>query len=99
MQTFASLGRSGGEGSLRVDGLAAELVPVELRTETDVAEEVFANELSLVALEDGADQEPGLGVDEQGLLGDALFLGLLVAGPLQHEALAAAGLLDLLPAE
>src|SRR5262249_58055787 len=52
-----------------------------------------------VPVEDGADKDPGLRVDEQRLLSDTLFLRLLVAGPLEHEALAAARLLHLLPAQ
>src|SRR5262249_10119546 len=61
--------------------------------------EVFAEQLPLIALADGADEEPALGVDVDRLFGNAFFFGLLVAGTLQDEALAVPGLLDLLPAE
>src|SRR5947199_159559 len=60
--------------SLRLDGLVRELVLVERRVETDVAEVIRADQLTFLAAQDGADEQPRLCVDRERLLDDAVGL-------------------------
>src|SRR5260370_1553649 len=78
----------------RCQGGPCELVRLQFRIDAEIAKHVFADELPVCILQDGADLEPVFFIDVDGHIGNVVFLRLRT-GPSQHVTEPVADLVDL----